>query len=266
MKKKNKIHLFFLYLSLLLVVCIVFIPKWRAFVIMSFSSQYEENQSDLPIKLKIPTNSDEDWFPKMMVYHDKGGFNKRHNQEVDLTIFYNFGNFKGGRSTIFDPSSPYYSSFYGAYVINESATLFEESMTLQDITKIPDYDYRLLILHALGLSESDSIFEINGLTAEPVAYLGEEGWTQCDMTIQTMGMYHTPVKFKQHYLQFGKPERNRQSDFLPLEMKGRVYYKYYEEIKTTLALYIITSSEDLLNQTDRHLLSKSEIQMINQHD
>jgi hypothetical protein len=80
-------------------------------------------EKDAGLKLDIPGGSatpGRDWYPFVMNYTADPLFDSYTGHAGGrLSIYYNFGAFDAikGCSDIYDPASPYYSSFYGAYVV-----------------------------------------------------------------------------------------------------------------------------------------------------
>lgn len=257
---KLKIIFGIITVCLLGAILISSVPKYKAYTLMSLVSFYEEMGSRQEVSLKIPTQSrDTDWFPKMIVFNDKGGFNQLSGLDVDLTIYYSFGNFETKDfSSIFDPSSPYYSGFYGGYLvkgINEDISLNPDLLAM-----IPSYDYENLILRDLGCPQSQRYFDYKVLSQDLKSYINEENWQCYDLLIETSGVYHTPVQDRLHYIQFGRPVPSENVDsFTPVTLYGRVYAKYFEALDTEVILYILSSDLDLLEKTDIQVLSKSYI-------
>ncbi len=80
-------------------------------------------EKDAGLKLDMPGGSatpGRDWYPFVMNYTADPLFDSYTGHAGGrLSIYYNFGAFDAikGCSDIYDPASPYYSSFYGAYVV-----------------------------------------------------------------------------------------------------------------------------------------------------
>jgi hypothetical protein len=80
-------------------------------------------EKDAGLKLDMPGGSatpGRDWYPFVMNYTADPLFDYYTGHAGGrLSIYYNFGAFDAikGCSDIYDPASPYYSSFYGAYVV-----------------------------------------------------------------------------------------------------------------------------------------------------
>lgn len=79
------------------------------------------------ISLEIPggdSTKEKDWYPFVMTFNASESFRRfigeADGADLDLTILYNFPAFDvlKGCSTLYNPNSPYYNSFYGAYMVS----------------------------------------------------------------------------------------------------------------------------------------------------
>ena len=113
-----------------------------------------------------------------------------------LSIYYNFAAFDWARgcSEIYDPDSPYYSSFYGAYIVrgeggkpygftDDDAGKGGGALTpdLEQVAGIARLDFSRLVLLDFGLQLSDQIFSYESTGVESgVTFLDSDGWTRID--------------------------------------------------------------------------------------
>ena len=72
---------------------------------------------------------------------------------------------------------------------------------------------------------------------------------------------HEYQGFKQGYLQYGKPmgRFEYKEDFPVIDLKGRVYVKYFEELQATIVLYAMAPSWEVIEEVDREILSYAEL-------
>lgn len=232
-------------------------PGPRAKVVMTTLTEIEKYKLKSEIDVKIPTDKLK-WFPEMIWYDASYGYNQSHHTDISLTILYSFGNFNQGVSRIFDKSSAYYSSFYGAYIIQNKGSGYPEN--LEQLAEIPTYDYENLILRDLGDPNYRGAFQYQVNTVQDnITYLDQEGWQKIDLDIQTHGLWHNKKETLNHYIQFGIPKQDPTgNDFEKVSLKGRLYYKEMDS-ENAIALYIITRDQDLLEATDRQLLSRTSL-------
>ena len=109
--------------------------------VMSVYSGMHERQSimhEKGIELAIPGGSatkETDWYPFVMTFNPSAESFCRFIGEAnrELTILYNFPAFdlrRGkGCSRLYDPTSPYYNAFYGAYLVTDAADVSETGDT-----------------------------------------------------------------------------------------------------------------------------------------
>lgn len=109
--------------------------------VMSVYSGMHERQSimhEKGIELAIPGGSatkETDWYPFVMTFNPSEASFCRFTEETNrkLTILYNFPAFDlrwgKGCSRLYDPTSPYYNAFYGAYLVTDVADVTEKGYT-----------------------------------------------------------------------------------------------------------------------------------------
>ena len=129
---------------LLLLVSFVLSPFSKYILSLSVMSVYSgmhERQSimhEKGIELAIPGGSatkETDWYPFVMTFNPSEVSFCRFIGETNrkLTILYNFPAFDlrwgKGCSRLYDPTSPYYNAFYGAYLVTDAADVSETGDT-----------------------------------------------------------------------------------------------------------------------------------------
>jgi len=212
-----------------------------------------------------------DWYPFVVTFNDDEGFSKYTNMDLSLTVLYNFGHFESikGSSSYYNPTSPYYSSFYGGYVIYNNETPAKSfgfydngEINVDELALVPKYDQTRLVLPSLGCPLDEIIFRstIDNID-KSVEYLGIDGWTMVNTTIITNSPIHKAKESQRGYLQYGNPQEDYYDgeDFPPITLKGRVYVRYFKEYKATFALYILAPEVDTIDGCDKNILSKSRI-------
>lgn len=266
-------------LALLLLFCLS--PLSRVFysmAVMGVYSNMNKTESLLEteaITLSIPgglSTLRSDWYPFVMTFTADGGFRRfTDDSSLSLTILYNFPAFSPiqGCSRLYDTDSPYYNSFYGAYLVKDADGVpygFTEALdgTLYPdadaIAEVPKYDFWQLVLAEFGLTGKNAVFDWNITDiSEPLSYAGDEGFYRMDATLTVNGASHTYNGFTQSYLQYGKPNFPVTEPLAPIPMYGRLYGKYLEEKGVSLFFYIVATNEDVLEECDRELLSQSTL-------
>lgn len=266
-------------LALLLLFCLS--PLANVFYSMAVMSIYSRmNQADSlltteDITLSIPgglTTLRSDWYPFVMTFTADSGFQRfAGDSSLSLTILYNFPAFSlwRGCSRLYDTSSPYYNSFYGAYLVKTAAgapygftrladgTLFPDAAT---VAEIPNYDFSRLVLSEFGLTNKNSVFswEITDIS-EPLFYAGNDGFYRIDATLTVNGASHKSVGFTPSYLQYGKPNYPVTESLAPVPMYGRLYGRYLEKKGVSLFFYIVATDKNVLEECDREILGHSTL-------
>ena len=242
--------------------------------VMSVYSGIHEKDSIMAqkaIELEIPggnATAEKDWYPFVMVFNPGESFGRElGDHDLRLTVIYNFGAFdlRRGCSRIYNVDSEYYSSFYGAYLVTggEEKPFGFDSRGRMDVARtaaVPRFDLQHLVLDDLGINPGEKVFSWNADSIEEnITYLGYEGWTRTDASLTVNGTAHKSGGFRRSYLQYGVPayDVTENKDFLPVEMEGRIYGRYFEEWDTSVFLYILTPGKETLEKCDRDILSKS---------
>lgn len=266
---------------LILALCVIFLfspifASIRSYAVMLPYSYLHHRNSTLKknnIRFHIPggiKTKKRDWYPFIITFNDDEGLSRYLGDQVEFTILYSFGHFPlwKGNSTYYDPNSPFYSSFYGGYVVKPKDTtrkfgfLSNGEIDLEEISKVPEFDQKYLALASIGCSRDKSIFSEDVCSVDyNIDYIGYEDWIRIDSTIETSSPMHNVNEFQRGYIQYGKPKDKFQSneDFPVIDLKGRVYVRYFEEFQATMVLYIMAPSWEIIQDCDRDILSKSSI-------
>ncbi len=266
-------------LALVLLFCLSPLANvFYSMAVMSIYSKMNEEESLLEredIELSIPgglTTLASDWYPFVMTFTADSGFRWfTGDSSLALTILYNFPAFSPwkGCSRLYDTTSPYYNSFYGAYLVKdrdglpygfvekEDGTLYPDAAA---VAAVPQYDFWELVLSEFGLTSKNAVFDWNITNiSDPLFYAGEDGFYRIDATLTVNGSSHNYNGFTQSYLQYGKPNFPVTEPLAPVPMQGRLYGKYLEEKGVSLFFYIVAANQKVLEDCDRKILSKSEL-------
>lgn len=258
-------------LLLLLGVLLLF-PPVRSMAVMKVYSRMNERKSlskDTGLWISMPggwTTKEKDWYPFVMTFNDDAGFSAYCGQKSRLTILYNFGAFdlKKSASTLYNEESPYYNSFYGAYLVQQDERAFgfdeEGKVDPKEIALVPRYDFFHLVLDDFGLLKSEEEFAwMVTKQEEGVVQAGMDGWTKIRADLRVNGANHVADGFVTSYLQYGAPGWECETPFAPVDMKGIVYVRYFPEEKVSVFLYALCAEETALNRCDTDILSKTKI-------
>ena len=251
--------------------------KARSYLVMYAYSNYEEKKSllnKLDVSVEIPggrSTKEKDWFPFVLVYNDNYGFSKFMERELSLTILYNFGAFdwKNGSSSYYNAESPYYNSFYGGYIIQEQESNRKYGFTpdgeplIEEIISVPEYDFKYLVMQGLGCPEEKRVMDaLSYEITSNVDYVGYNDWYRIDGLLLLNNPNHKFKSNRRAYIQFGNPiNYSDKEEFGLITMHSRIYAKYFEEIGSTVFLYIMTPGGLELEKSDQEILSKTIIRL-----
>jgi hypothetical protein len=155
----------------------------------------------------------------------------------DLMVVFTLGDFDGDSpcSRYFDPRSPWYNVFYGAYGLRSykpDGTPWgfrkDGAVAMEEMLEVPWLDYNFLTAGRLGCPPSKMCFRAEDVT------VGKEGdWHYADVGCYIPSGLHRPRDAESpdltYYVVFGLPETEylaggRQS-YEPVRMRGRMYFK-----------------------------------------
>ena len=264
-------------LALLLLFCLSpFSRVFYSMAIMGVYSKMNEKTSLLSsedITLSVPgglSTLRSDWYPFVMTFEANSGFRRfTGDSSLSLTILYNFPAFSPvkGCSRLYDTDSPYYNSFYGAYLVKDidggtyGFTKQADGSFYPDaaaVAEVPKYDFWQLVLSEFGLTNKNAVFDWTVTDiSEPLSYACEDNFYRMDATLTVNGSSHNYNGFTQSYLQYGKPNFPVTDPLAPLPMYGRLYGKYLEEKQVSLFFYIVAADQEVLEECDKEILSQS---------
>jgi len=221
----------------------------RSVLLMSISNYINIQDSFLEnanIKSQIPDENQLNWYPLMNAFYPKN-FSTYLKRDVDLLIFYTFGNFDKSYSDIFNKTSKTFSSYYGAYVLqvnDEQPFLVDNNYNLikDDLISIVKYDYKELVLDHLGYND-EIVFDYNVLNIEI-----EETKIKLKAEIFMNCLDHNYKKFNLNYLQYGFPPKSHtESEFYPITTYGKfIIVKSLEQNSRFYVYYIVNQDKELV--------------------
>lgn len=242
-------------------------------LIMSIYS-YLESRKSLPyqenIKISMPgglRTFKKDWYPFVMTFNGGDGFSNYISEDVDLTILYNFGAFDylKGCSNYYNPRSNYYNAFYGAYITRKEGGAFgyypDGQINFEEIAKIPEYDLKVLVLESIGCINPTYEFTMDHMD-QVDEFLGIKGWDVMDATILTNSPLHQKENDYQAYIQYGSPPKDFSGEnFEVIQVKGRIYARYFEQEEVTIFFYVIAPNIETIDDTDSRFLKTSKLEL-----
>lgn len=246
--------------------------QWlKSIAVMSVYSTYEARNSvlhDEGIQIKIPGGTgtwEQDWYPFVITFNDDRGFSRYMGRDLRMTVLYNFGYFPFWRSwsAYYDTESPYYNSFYGAYAVKvaegEPFGFPLGEADVEEMGLVPTFDMERLVLVSIGLR--DPVFSYEVTEFKEVVLLEEEGWQLFDADMKVSGAMHTYEKDYRAYIQYGRPPMVEEAftEYEVIEMKGRIYGKYYPEEDISLFFYCIATDQDVIDAWETDIMSKSKV-------
>ena len=286
-----------LVIMLLLVLLLTPVHRYPlSLAVMKVSNRLNHRGSleeEAGIKLYIPgggITAKRDWYPFVMNYKADALFDSYMGQSGGrLSIYYNFAAFdiKKGCSDIYDAASPYYSSFYGAYVvrshdhapygfISEPDVPYEDTddgpeelcfsadglrADCDSIARITRLDYSQLVLSDFGLPPQEQTFdwEITGIRTED-NFAGFDGWAyiKADMTVN--GMAHDALSPQPlSYLQYGVPYGHHDDAFEAVRMHGILCGKYFAQKDVSIFFYVMSPDTEVCRSCMEDILRNSRL-------
>lgn len=257
----------------LALVMLMQVPLIRSLVVMKIYSQYHYQGSLLQetgLTLEIPGGLDtreRDWYPNVMFFSADPSYSQfRGEPEARMSILYNIPSFSmaAGCSRLYDPASPYYNGFYGAYVVRDSRVGISpaQGMPSEDyLADLVSFDFFWLVMGDFGLKPEDRVrsFTVEE-REENGSYAGLEGWTKIRSKFIINGMAHNSVPKTRSYLQYGAPNFGEiKEPFSPVTMEGLLYGRYFPEEEVCVYFYVMAADREAVDACDQNLLSKSTL-------
>jgi hypothetical protein len=136
----------------------------KSYSVMAVYSKVSENNSFMKkenISIQMPgglSTWQRDYYPFVITYDTTHEFSKHLNKDVDLVILYNFGAMKwlSGSSLMYDEDSPYYSGYYGAYLVRyndldrQYGLKDNGNIYIEEILQVTNFDLKTLVTKNLG--------------------------------------------------------------------------------------------------------------------
>ncbi len=253
MKVKKAITIILILLLALSLVFLLspFMARDRSLGIMKIYDRYQDHHG-LPKKEGILVDmpfEQMDFYPLMVTYNDGPGLSKFLGKPVDFTVEYTFADFPQfkSRSSIYNESHPLYNAYLGVYYVKG----YNDMLTQEDALRVASYDATHLALPAVGLDSKDAIFQVNDInkTSENIKF-GQRDWILYTSQITTNSHRHSSGDFTPGDLQFGKSP-DSEEDYPLIQMEGRLYLTYLEEIDINLCIYVIVrdhKTADLIHE------------------
>jgi hypothetical protein len=250
---------------LVLFFCSPIFPLVRSLAVMGVYDAIHDRNSLMRqenISLHIPgglATSQTDWYPFVMTYVADQAYEVYSGEPGSkLTILYNFPAFsmQAGCSRLYDAKSPYYNSFYGAYLVrDDSNTALAEGLgAAEEAARIAQFDFFRLVLRDFGLAPSAQVFEFQVTEEEEdVSFLGYDGWVRLIADLTVNGCAHERGEFVTSYLQYGAPGFSLEGEaFAPVAMKGLIYARYFPEWDAGVYFYVM-GGEDIYLEGEKLL-------------
>ncbi|MEG1404385.1 MAG: hypothetical protein RSC52_02660 [Oscillospiraceae bacterium] len=249
-------------------------PIVRSLSVMPIYSRYCARDSIMEeenFELEIPgggATEKTDWYPFVMTFTADREFARYSGIDgAKLTILYNFPAFSQahGCSRLFDGASPYYNSFYGAYLIStpDGKPFFttKDAKSLESAAALAArFDFFELVLEDFGLTSEQEVFECTKETvSENVRFAGYDGWSRMTASLLVNGAAHEREGFVGSYMQYGSPKFPAPVPFAPVQMKCIIDARYFEEWNTTIFFYVMTPDKETAEECEREILAKAKI-------
>lgn len=247
----------------------------KSYAVMSVYSEYHKINSSIykeDIRIYIPgglRTLARDYYPFVMTYDTSVEFSDHRNEPIDLVILYNFGAMEWlkGASLLYDEESPYYSSFYGAYVarFKDSEKQYgmnaDKSLNIEEIMDVTDFDLKHLVLESVGANSPVLEYEILNLTEESYINIDGDRYQVIDAKLEMSGMWHPYIKDYTAYLQYGSPVRYRSDSeaFKTIDGYGRIYIRFDEERRISYFFYSIAQSKETILKIENDFILKSNV-------
>lgn len=269
---KKKFRNILIILLILFLISPIF-QYFKSLIVMSVNNYYEGKHSLLKeekIEIKMPgglSTAKKDWYPFVNYFNLSKGFSNYLGKDVKLSILYNFASFDylKGSSYYYDKASEYFNSFYGAYIVKGKDTTFgyyEDGLpNYNEMAMVPEYDMKVLVLEGFGCE--DPIFEFIIDKDYSIDMFGYDEWNVMEAKIITNSPMHRNIKYRQAYLQYGKPSKSlyEGEEFPLVEMEGKFYSRYFKEKECSIFFYIIAPKMETINEWELNILNKTRFKI-----
>ncbi len=277
-RKKKKIRSVYKWLGFVLVLVLFILSPFfqvaKSYGVMAVYSKIHENQSFLRqegIDINIPgglSTLDRDYYPFVMTFDTEDYFGKYAGDDIDLVVLYNFGYMRWlkGASVLYDPDSPYYNTFYGAYLVRYKDGLRQYgmhedgSLNTQEANLVTDYDLKVLVMKSIGNEHPSVVYEMKEEDSRRIVKIDGLDFLVFDADIRMDSFYHELKGDHRAYIQYGRPWKiEEMDDFETTSMMGRFYVHFDQTSKISLFFYIITGDHETLQRTEESYIMKSSV-------
>jgi len=155
---------------------------------------------------------------------------------IDLVILWGIGDFGSAFqcSAFYDPSSPWYNTFYGAYAIRsykKDGTAWgynaQGQADFDEFLQVPAVDYNFLTAAQFGCPPDKMCFAVKTIVPSPP----NNGWDFADVTAQVPSGLHDPTQHAANpgnYIVFGIPDPsflNGHTSYEAVPVHGQFYMR-----------------------------------------
>ncbi len=247
----------------------------KSYTIMSvYSKKHEINSfiKDMGISIHMPgglSTLKKDYYPFVMTYDTSDEFSEYLNMNIDLIILYNFGAMEWlkGSSLMYNESSPYYSSFYGAYIAKNNGisrqfgTQDNGNINIKEIMEVTNFDLKTLVLRSIGNESPEIEYEVVNIENPYQRIIDGISFDVYDVDINMDGMNHVFVKDYTAYIQYGRPVNKEGliESFKKINNFGRIYVYFDYNTKVSYFFYIIAPSSKIIEDTEENFILPADI-------
>ncbi len=154
---------------------------------------------------------------------------------MDLIVLWGIGDFESTYecSSYYDPSSPWYNVFFGAYAIRSykrDGTAWgytaKGQANFDEFLQVAGLDYNFLTAAQFGCPPSKMCFAVDSVATD-----SKNGWDLADVIAQIPSGLHDPTKYPADlstYIAFGIPDPsflNGRGSYEPVQVHGQFYMR-----------------------------------------
>lgn len=275
--KKNAIRGIVTLFVILIGVNSPFFQVIKSYMIMGGYSYYHKVESDIykeGIRIHIPgglKTLKRDYYPFVMTYDTSEEFSSHRNESIDLVVLYNFGTMQWlkGASVLYDETSPYYNSFYGAYIakFKDGVGVYgrkdDGSLDVESIMDITDFDLKHLVLNSVGCEQPILKYDIIETEEPKYLEIDHEIYQVIDAKMEMSTMWHEVKGDYTAYIQYGNPSgfKSTIDSFATIQGYGRIYIRFDTQKNISYFFYSIATSQHTLDEIESGFISKSTIKV-----
>jgi hypothetical protein len=166
----------------------------------------------------------------------------------DLVVLFDIADYVPGKccSRYYDPTSPWYNVFFGAYGIlshKKDGSCWgydaDGKADYDEFFKVPALDYNYLTAAQLGCPPDKMIFDVKQMSAPDKK--GRWDWARMVVTVPS-GRHHPPNPLKAnalYYTVFGPPHKGvvgNAPSYEPVDLHGEAYFRRVTEAREPITL------------------------------